>query len=254
MTVFIEVATRSLNEPPSPSGQLWRVPASGEFFILRHDYQRAEWKYKPRSITLNYKRNPPECALPETVPLPGCKPADFVPLSREWQMFWFELLNLASNGTKTRSELREAWENLTVQGRAFTDFHSTAYGFTDYILLRHLAGTKGPIQHKSLSCGGNIVKKIGVHSSGKYIIEALDLSKSPPDPEEAIKKNWLVHWATQETVIQLPDKTWRVTRFPQLAPYGTPFLVVSLNGTNLIDRLMVNAVANGATYSPYRYP
>ncbi len=252
MTIFINIFGKGTLTPVSDT-QLWRVPAVGEFLITRHDYQRADWGYKPRSIKLNYKRNPPECALPETVPLPGNKPTDFVPLSREWQIFWFELLNLTSNGTKTREQLFAAWESLTVQGRAFTDFHSVSYGFTDYILGRNLTGTKGPLQHKSLSCGGNIVKKIGVHSSGKYIIEALDLSKSPPDPEEALSKNWLVHWATQETVIKLPDGTWRVTRFPQLAPYGTPFLVVSLNGTNLIERVMVNTIANGATYSPYRY-
>lgn len=227
------------------------VPDDGEYFILRHDYQRADWNFKPRSIRLNYKKNPPECALPETVYLPGNKPNDFVPLSRDWQMFWFELLNLASQGTKTYAELIEAWTNLTVQSLAFTDFHSIAYGFTDYVLGKNLGSSKGPLQHKSLSCGGNIVRKIGTHTSGKYIIEALDLSETPPDPKEAIKKNWLVHWATQETVIQLPDKTWRVSRFPQLAPHGTPILVVSLNGTNLVDKSMVHAIANGATYSPY---
>lgn len=227
------------------------VPAVGEFLITRHDYQRADWNNKPRSFALNFKRNPPECALPETVPLPGNKPNDFVPLSKDWQIFWFVLMNHASAGSKSSDELLAAWEDLTVQGRGFTDFHSVAYGFTDYILGKNLGIAKGPMQHKSLSCGGNIVRKIGVHSSGKYIIEALDLSKPPPDPFATIKKNWLVHWATQETVIPLPGGTWRVSRFPQLAPYGTPFLVVSLNGTNLIERAMVEPIENGATYSPY---
>ena len=234
------------------SSHPFRAPDAGEFYIMKHDYQRADWNYRPRSFALNYKLNPPECALPETVYLPGCKPDDFVPLSREWQVFWFELLNLASAGTKTHNELLAAWEDLTAQGRAFTDFHSVAYGFTDYILGRNIGSDKGPLQHKSLSCGGNIVKKIGVHSSGKLVIEALSLSQPPPDPKEAITKNWLVHWATQETVIELPDGTWKVTRFPQLAPYGTPILVVSLNGTNLIDESMVEPIANGAAYSPYR--
>mgnify|MGYP001590733052 CR=1 FL=1 len=247
----ITLAKAGTTPAPAPV-HTYTVPSAGEFFITRHDYQRADWEYKPRSIKLNYKKNPPECALPETVYLPGNKPSDFVPMSREWQMFWFELLNLASQGSKTREELFAAWEDLTVQGRAFTDFHSVAYGFTDYILGRNLGGAKGPMQHKSLSCGGNIVRKIGVHSSGKYIIEALDLSKPPPDPAETLSKNWLVHWAPQETVVHLPDGTWRVSRFPQLAPYGTPFLVVSLNGTNLIERAMVESIKNGAMYSPYK--
>jgi GH25 family lysozyme M1 (1,4-beta-N-acetylmuramidase) len=242
--------TKAVSGPPSAI-HTFTVPAVGEFFITRHDYQRADWGYKPRSFALNFKRNPPECALPETVYLPGCKPDDFVPLSRAWQEFWFELLNLASEKSKTRVELLTAWEDLTAQGRAFTDLHSTMYGFTDFITGRNLGGGKGPIQHKSLSCGGNIVKKIGVHSSGKYIIEALDLSKPPPDPGETIQKPWLVHWGTQETVIPLAGGSFRVSRFPQLAPYGTPFLLVSRGGTNLIERGMVEGIRNGATYSPY---
>jgi hypothetical protein len=268
MTEYFLVDERKFVLPlPAPVRE-FTVPSSGQFFITRHDYQRADMTFTgryengdtsyllknemvPRSILTQFKKNPPECALPETVYLPGEKPNDFVPLSKKWQEFWFELLNLASQKTLARADLLFAWADLTKQGRAFTDFHSTAYGYTDYILGKNLFSTKGPIQHKSLSCGGNLVKRLGAHSSGKHIIEALNLSKDPPDPAVTIAKPWLVHWATQETVLRLADGTWKVVDFPQLRPYGTPFLVVSQTGSNLISPDMVQAIRNGAKFSPY---
>lgn len=255
-------------DAPPPPIRKFTVPATGSFYLTRHDYEREDMRYTgkyengpityivknemvPRSISMQFKKNPPECALPETVYLPGNKPNDFVPLSAPWQEFWLEVMDLASGKTLTRAELLTAWEDLTKQGRAFTDFHSVEYGYTDFILGRNLFSTKGPIQHKSLSCGGNLVKRIGVHSSGKYIIEALNLSKAPPDPAETLRKPWLIHWANQETVLRLTDGTWKVVDFPQLRPYGTPFLVVSSTGTNLIEPSMVKPVSNGSVFSPY---
>lgn len=267
MGVLISI-TRGAAPPVFTPMREFKVPAMGQFYLTRHDYQREDMRYTgkyengpvshiiknemvPRSISMQFKKNPPECALPETVYIPGQKPNDFVPLSARWQDFWFSLLDLASGQTFTREQLLASWEDLTKQGRAFTDFHSTAYGYTDYILKKNLGSAKGPIQHKSLSCGGNLVRRIGTHSSGKYIVEALNLSINPPDPEVAIKKPWLVHWGTQETVLKYGDH-WRVADFPQLGPYGTPFLLVSTGGTNLIESDMVLPIDNGATYSPYK--
>jgi len=265
--------TAQLPPPPQPK-RSWVVPDVGEYLIARHDYERADrfvdsleydngavsYQIKnemcPYPITINFRKNPPESALPETVILWGERPTDFVPLSSEWQFWWFELLNVASEGTKTYDELITAWTSLTAQGRAFTDFHSREWikdngqGYEDYVLGVWPNSPNGPMQHKSLTCGGNIVRKIGTQDE-YYVIEALNLSQAPPDPRAAIQKPWLVHWATQCTVLRLADGRWTMLDFPQLRPYGTPFPVISRDGTNLILKEHVNPIANGATYSPY---
>jgi hypothetical protein len=237
-----------LNKTPTPIKN-YVVPNDGIYLQVKHDFETEDWQYKPRSIILNYKKEPPLNPLPDTAYLPGCKPNDFVPLSKEWQFFWFDLLRLASNGTKTQPELLIAWEDLTKQGRAFTDFHSTAYGFTGYVLGINL-NSNSPIQHKSISCGGNIVKKVGT-DGGKILIKALNLSNPPPKAEDVWGKWHLIHWATQSTIQEISDGAYRVVRFPQLGSWGVPFPLVSLNGINKIDPSWTKPLSGGQVISPY---
>ena len=37
-------------------------------FVLE-DYKTARWEFKPRSVVLNYKKDPPYNGLPATVPM-----------------------------------------------------------------------------------------------------------------------------------------------------------------------------------------
>lgn len=234
-------------ETPQPLRR-FTVPKRGEFFQILHDFETAEWGHRPRSVVLNYKKDPPLNPLPDTAYLPGCKPADFVPLPSEWQMFWFDLLRLACNKTLSDEELIRRWANLTKDGRAFTDRHAVQNGFRDYIQGLNV-GAK-PISHKSLSTGGNIVKKIGV-DGGKILVEALDLSKPPPRAEDVWGKWYLIHWATQSTVEKLPSGKYRIVRFPQLGSWGTPFPLVSFNGVNKIEPAWTKPIENDSEYSPY---
>ena len=156
------------------------VPDDGnKYWFGLHDFQTDEWRHKPRSIVLKYRKNPPLCALPETIPMLGCKPNDFYPLSREWQEFWFALLERAADGFMTSDELIDAWKNLVADHRAFTDGHAPQNGFIDYITGENLGSSKGPIQMKCLSTGGNLFKQ-KVRRGSIIDVETLDVTMPPP--------------------------------------------------------------------------
>ncbi len=72
-------------------------------------------------------------------------------------------------------------------------------------------------------------------------------------------KPWLIGWATEQTIVKLPDGRWQVSMFPQLKlaqrvwglpECGTPFPVIG-NGTNLMLKSDLKPVTNGAAYNMY---
>lgn len=232
--------------PPAPF--VLRVPDTGQFVQAMWDFETEAWDYKPRSIVLNYKKSPPENSLPDTVPMFGCKPNDFMPLNRGWQVFWFDLLRLAAHGTHTEQELMDWWGFTTRDGCAFTDNHSAQapYFGADYIQGLNLGNP--PLAMKCLTTGGNLFKVIT--SYGKYWqIEALDMSIPPPVVTELLEKPWLIHWATQSTVIET-NYGWKVIRFPKNEG-GTPFPFISMNGIQMVEQTRVKPVENGTAFSPY---
>jgi len=240
------------------------VPAAGRFAQLRHDFESAEWGYKPRTYGLS--PSSPNIALPETIHFQPFDSEDFVPLTEPMQWFHFELLARA-NPSLTTDELKQRWRALTVNSVAFTDKHSIDYGtrfyggdptknYADYILGVNLYNPK-PIAWKSLSTGGNLVKIIG----GATTIEAIDFTKGLPRVEDVWEKPWLIHWATEETTDLLPfvstidgvaRSTWRVSPFPQMRPVGTPFPIWGRGGQNRVGSASsLKAVSNGQSFSPY---
>jgi GH25 family lysozyme M1 (1,4-beta-N-acetylmuramidase) len=236
--------------PPQIGGSgmitTFTTPATGNYAQVVHDYEIGE----PRSITLNYKKDPPANALPETFELLNPKEG-FFPLSDAWQLWWYSLLRVASYNLIPDEELREAWRSLTEDSRAFTDHHSRVNGFTDYVLGINLYAKK-PMMIKSLTTGGNLVKILS-RSGTRFTIECLNFSKAPPPVEDVwLKKPWLYQWATSESVLKLPDKSFRVLSFPQLHSYnGTPVPVGSFDGTQIIDRKFIKLLQNGKTYHIY---
>jgi len=97
--------------------------------------------------------------------------------------------------------------------------------------------------------GGNLLKVVSV-SGTRYVVEALDVSKSPPSVEVIWSKPWLIHWATQETIVKLANG-YKVIRFPQLSPYGTPFPFMSFAGTNMIEKKFIKQLSNSKEYNIY---
>lgn len=267
-SIFIDSRRYDEPKPVVIPKRVWRVPDKGRYAITLHDYERIDryidskfysngyvtYNLRKENVPLpiheDFKKNPPESAYPETVRMWGERPTDYVPLSKDWQWFWYHLMEEACQHTLNKIEMKNAWFSMTQHGRAFTDRHTRNQGFTDHVLGVNLNSPQGDMQHMSITCGGNLVKILG-EQSGYYVVEAFNLMQPPPDPSIAIEQNWLSHWATQCTVLKLPDGRWKVMDFPQLRPFGSPFLMVSRTGTNLILKSHVREVKNSTVYSPY---
>ena len=265
------------------------VPLDGNFYRVMHDWELPEFDYKPRQYDPAYEQMKP---MPSTRMMWDCKPSDFVPLSSEWQFWIYDLLDWASGGQLPKGEIEYyytiergvvvksspsnpyarvkctygsllwVWEDLTANHRAFTDGHAPDSGFADYVIGRNLSAK--PMSWKSLHNTGNIVKVIG--SSGQYkVLETLDMSKPPPELQWVVEnKPWLIGWATEQSVYELPrvgnKRSWTVAKFPQLKlacrahglpEVGTPFPVVGKYQTNTMLSSHLEMVARGSHYSPY---
>ena len=221
---------------------MFTIPATGTFVQLKHDY---EWRpnHKPRA----FRR-----AMPETVPM--LNKEQFVPLNKEWQWFWFELLIKASQGNMRDCELIAAWASLTCDKRAFTDRHAVQNGFADYILGKNL-GAK-PISIKTISCGGNILQTDG-RKGMRVFFRTLDVRESPPLVDEIWNDRAVIHFATECVRYPekgYPNKTYLVDKFPQLLGMDVPFPIVSTNGINATWRLRTKPILNWQQFSPYNPP
>ena len=230
------VRINNFTDVPPPSARrsdVFEVSDVGKYYRFRHDYERMG---KPRS----------RIAIPETVPVTaiGSKD-DFVPLTKEWQEFWFGLLVRSAEGSMTHDELLEAWTSLTINRRALTDRHSVENGFADHILGINTSAP--PMAIKTLAMGGNICK-----SKSGYVMETLNGSQPPPKIDDVWGKHHLILWATELTCNKLPNKTYQVGRFPQLnGIYGVPYPFVSPNGAVRVNAGSVEKIKNGALWSPY---
>ena len=253
----------------------WKIPSAGVWKICLHDWENPIWKYAPRSLfnnggNLPYRKDPPENALPETVPMDGLKPNDFQPLSKAWQRRWFEMLAYAVNATVTwgvdgwptahggdmdTEHLIVAWLSLTAEARALTDRHAwntPDKRFAEHVTGQNLDSPNGDMQIKSLQMGGNPVKVLWEDGT-YYYIETCNLELPPPSLEYIMSRPNLHGFATQETIIKNSDGTYKVVHFPQLringVKTGTPFPIIGKNGVNRIEKKVVKDIANGENYS-----
>jgi hypothetical protein len=176
--------------PLSYRGLQMRTHTSGSLIRLLHDY---ESDGKPRMLMPGYNVN---YAVPETkLAFNNTEGyAEFVPLTRPWQYFWYEQIQLALDGfnvpdgvpdkwfiwdysgdTKGKKKyvaqgtagatpeyplntLKGVWQFLTEDHRALTDNNSIKQGRADYILGINVGNA--PIAIKRLDFGGNVrVKK-----------------------------------------------------------------------------------------------
>ena len=256
------------------------IPAEGRFGRVLHDFELAEFDFKPRQLVAGYKKIP----VPSTRMLWGRhndRIYDFAPFSREWQFWLLDLLDYTTDRRLPRGEVEYyytveygkeirgakmpysfvkytdgsllwAYSNLIADHRSFTDTQAPENNRADYVTERNV-GQK-PYSWKCLATTGNIVKILGTWNE-YYIIEALDLLKPPPPVEEV--PSWLIHWATEQGLTQVGER-WTVARYPQvkvvcrlngMEESGTPFPLASMGGTNLIKKSHVRIMSG--RYSPY---
>lgn len=243
---------------------VFKVPSSGTFMQLRHDFETADWDFKPRAYTLGTSKLNPYGAYPDTVPLDGIRPDDFYPLNEQYQRLWFNMMDRASNYNIPHDDLIDKWAVITSDGRALTDKHTWNWAkagepklFTDYIQRLNLNSEYGDMQQKSLSMGGNIVKIIGTYND-YFIIETIDITETtPPILNDIWGKHWLVHWGTQSSIRTYGD-TWQITDWSWLnwndVSYGVPFMLIGIDGKNLVKKNWCKPIQNGTSFSPYIPP
>jgi hypothetical protein len=213
---------------------------TGMYARVLHDWELAEFDYKPRQMVAGYKKIP----VPSTRMMWGRNPADgriydFIPFPKEWQFWLWDLLKYTLDNRApvgkieyfynegepdipvaphpyafakcTEGSLTWAYVNLIQDHRSFTDTQAPENGRADYVTGRNLSAK--PHSWKCLTTTGNIVKIIG--SDGIYYkIEALDVTKPPP-PVESVMGTHLIHWATEQSLVQIGAR-WVVARYPQL--------------------------------------
>lgn len=249
LSVFI---TRNNTTPSVPQPVTLRVPDTGRFVQVKHDFETALWNYEPRALTIGYKPDyNPSGAFPDTFRISSLTAGDdiTIPLFRDWQAYWYHLLRLACSDVIPNDILLQRWAEITEHGRALTDGFAVQQGYADYILGIN-TGSK-PIRQKMLTMGGNILRVTG-ESSTHWYIETLDTTTAPL---EVWGKWWLIHWGTQTSIKKRADGSWLVTDWGQLnwngIGYGVPFLLLSDTGAAKIRKEYCKPIANGVEYSPY---
>lgn len=170
--------------------------------------------------------------------------------------------------------LMKAYGDLWANHVALTDGH--AYNVDDiwgreYVLGVNL-NSHSPCSIKSLAFSGALLHELDIQPSNigsEFIaVEAFDYLKPPPTLDYIIsEKPYLVVWLTEQGGVDreiLPPvngvRRWTVARFPHLEKVcelngipavGTPYLLPSFGGWNLIAKADVKRLENGMHYSPY---
>ncbi len=149
------------------------------------------------------------------------------------------------------------YANMMEVARQWTDAEPIEEDFYDDVTGRNF----GKRAYKYL-CKTNLGNIHRILSEDKvwWTVEAIDLLKPLPNVYEALAKPWLIHWATNQGVDQLPNKTYRVSRFPQVnrvselngyPDSGTPCPVLSWGGTIKVLKARTRVLKSGQAYSAY---
>lgn len=269
-----------------------RVPETGNFVRVLHDQElggyieNENYDFRPRQLAWNLRTRD---AVPEnrkTRPYHNGRAYDYVQVPEPHQWFLWNLLDHYSGkqlptgkieGTRdvvikgenitlslfTEGSLTYAYGDLIQIARDFTDARPVEIGRRDRPTGRFLDQPK-TWEWRCIVHGGSLLKLTGRNRNGYLEFEAIDLLKPPPTMAEVEAKPWLINWAVEVTVNELPPlngkKRWTVSEFPQLkVPLkfhgyeisGTPYPVWSLGGVNYIHPKFVTPAQNGSTWSPY---
>lgn len=215
-------------------------------FQVLHDWQLAEYEYLPRQFNPDYEQ---AVAVPATRRMRGF---GSLPMSKEWQFYWFESLLWNCDGKLSDEAVKEIWIRLTAHNMAFTDGHSREQGYQDFITGANPNGS--PMEFSGIICTGNVIKQKFAGVKYRWL-EALDITKAPPKLLDVVKdRPYLIQWATEQTLQRRGDR-WAVSAFPHFenhlgVPFGVPVPVFGIGGENTIEIEYAEKIAKGS-YTPY---
>ncbi len=231
----------------------------GRWAFCLHDYQLAGvWGHDYK-----YRSYPKKKAVPETVTT--YLKDKFVPLSPEWQWFWYRNLIYCAFGhfdetkldREQKRDMHKAWLWLVKGTEMVTNRHGPE---SHWEVITGESENVGQdyIAHDGLLAGGNIVRITGemIRKGGQvlYPFESLDGSKPPPDINEVNVESRpdLLHRATISHFEQFEDGTFRVDPFPHLAKYNAHTVILNISiGQNYVPANRVVFLDGYQTPNPY---
>ena len=189
--------------------------------------------------------------LPETV-----KCGDFVPLSKEWQFYWYYLLLKVAHPDLTEQDVIDLFGYITRRNAFKTNRNACENGYTNYVTGCYV-GAK-PMQTEVIVTGGAYLKILdypNIHSSRgvpSYLFATLNVNDPPPNPAEwdGSVQTTFIYFATTSVRQGLSDGTRQV--IPLLGYFDIPVPNVSAADCALIATERVEIRPAGAPPSrPY---
>lgn len=236
--------------------------SAGRWAFCLHDYQ-LEGVFDHDFAYRNYPR---KVAVPQTVTT--FRKDKFVPLTPEWQWFWYRNLIYCAFGhfdetklsRKETEDMHKAWLWLTKGTEMATNRHGPE---THWEVITGQSENEGKeyIAHDGLLAGGNIIRVTGekIRKGGQtlYPFESMDGSGPPPDINEVNVETRpdLLHRATICRFEQLPDGTFQVDPFPQLEEYNAHTVILNIStAQNYVPANRIMFLDGYETPNPYNPP
>jgi hypothetical protein len=224
-----------------------------------HDYQlEGVWGHDHK-----YRSFPKKLAVPETITT--FRKDKFVPLTPEWQWFWYRNPIYCAFGhfdetklsKKETREMHEAWLWLIKGSEMVTNRHGPET-HREVITGKDRNAGSDYIAHDGLLAGGNIVKITGevVRKGGQVLVpyESLDGNQPPPDINEVNVETRpdLLHRATICHFEQLDNGTFRVDPFPHLEAYNAHTVILNISTSqNYVPANRIAFLDRYETPNPY---
>ena len=207
---------------------------------VKHDYEvfgvsRPEYNGAPKSVW----------GLPETV-----KCGDFVPLSKEWQFYWYYLLRKAAPPDLSEQDVIDLFGYITRRNAFKTNQHACENGYANYVTGCNV-GAK-PMRTEVILTGGAYLKILdypNIHSTQgrpSYLFATLNVNNPPPNPAEwdGAAQTPFIYLATTSVRQALSDGTRQV--IPLLGYFDIPVPNVSAADYALIRKDRVDILPAGS--------
>ena len=232
---------------------------NGRWAFCLHDYQlEGVWDHDYR-----HRTHPKKVARPETVTT--LLKDKFVPLTPEWQWYWYRNLIYCAFGhfdesrlnKEQKRDMHKTWLWLIKGTEMVTNRHGPE---THWEVITGENKNKGKeyIAHDGLLSGGNIIRITGeeIRKGGQtlYPFESLDGSQPPPDINKVNVETRpdLLHRATISHFERLDDKTSRVDPFPHLEKYNAHTVILNISiGQNYVPANRIMFLDGSAIPNPY---